>query len=40
MDALQVKLSDEEIRNIREVVSKADVVGGRYNDHMAATLEG
>lgn len=40
IEALKVKLSDAEVQEIREVVNSADIVGGRYNDHMAGSLEG
>jgi len=36
----QVKLTDEELNEIREVVEKADVKGLRYNAQMQDHLEG
>lgn len=38
--ALEVAFSAEELKEIKRVVDNAVVVGGRYNDHMASTLEG
>lgn len=38
MGALDVKLSDDEDKEIREAVEKAEVAGGRYPEGMAVTL--
>jgi len=38
--ALKVQLSPEDIKQIRDLVSNADVVGGRYNDRAKHTLFG
>jgi pyridoxine 4-dehydrogenase len=40
LQALKVKLTDADIKEIRGIVDSADIVGGRYNEHLAASLEG
>lgn len=40
LEALKVRLDDADLKAIRDVVSKADVVGGRYNDALKGALEG
>lgn len=40
LGALDVRLSKEDLDEIRKVAEEADVRGGRYNDHVAHTLEG
>ncbi|KAH8926344.1 pyridoxal reductase [Atractiella rhizophila] len=38
--ALQIKLTEAELKEVRAIVQKADVKGGRYNDRVKHTLEG
>lgn len=40
LDALNITLSSVEIQEIRDVANSADIVGGRYNEHAAGSLEG
>ncbi len=38
--AIEFKLSEDELESIRDILSKVEIKGGRYNKHMEATLWG
>lgn len=40
LGSLDVKLNDEELKQIRKIVDEAEIKGGRYNAHMQPGLEG
>lgn len=40
IDAASIELTDDEYKQLRQVIESADIVGGRYHPAAEATLEG